>query len=59
MINESRRSISFPVIKLTQPIGEFFIGAITATDLVEIANFDIRQLSKKGTSILTLASKGD
>lgn len=48
MINESHRSVSFPVIKVTQPIGDFYIGAISATDLVEIANFDIRQLSKKG-----------
>ena len=48
MIDESPRSISFPVIKVTQPIGDFYIGAISAMDLVEIANFDIRQLSKKG-----------
>jgi DGQHR domain-containing protein len=48
MIEESPRSISFPVIKLSQPIGDFYIGAIAARDLVEIAYFDIRQLNLKG-----------
>jgi DGQHR domain-containing protein len=48
MIEESARSISFPVIKISQPIGDFYIGAIAAKDLVEIAYFDIRQLNLKG-----------
>ncbi|RTM12005.1 MAG: DGQHR domain-containing protein [Bradyrhizobiaceae bacterium] len=48
MIEESPRSISFPVIKITQPIGEFYVGAIAAKDLVEIAYFDIRQLNLQG-----------
>jgi DGQHR domain-containing protein len=48
MLNESARSVTFPVIKVRQPIGEFYIGAMSAKDLVEISYFDIRQLSTKG-----------
>jgi DGQHR domain-containing protein len=48
MIDESPRSISLPVIRVRQPIGDFYIGSISAKDLVEIAYFDIRQLNTKG-----------
>jgi DGQHR domain-containing protein len=34
-------------MKITQPIGEFYVGAMKAKDLVEIAWFDIRQLDRR------------
>ena len=45
-ILEDSRSISFPVMRVKQPIGEFFIGSIKAQDLFDIAQFDIRHLSQ-------------
>jgi len=45
MINESFRSISFPVMRVSQPIGDFYVGKMTAEKLVDISWFDIRQLS--------------
>lgn len=35
----------FNTIKISQPIGDFFVSKIPAKDLVEIADADIRQLS--------------
>lgn len=48
MIREDHRSISFPVVRVRQPIGDFYIGAMKAKDLVDIAWFDIRQLFNSG-----------
>ncbi|WP_417492036.1 DGQHR domain-containing protein [Maricaulis sp.] len=45
MINEDRRSTSFPVMRLHQPIGDFYVGKMTAKDLIEISWFDIRRLN--------------
>ncbi|WP_316760049.1 DGQHR domain-containing protein [Pedobacter aquatilis] len=36
--------ISFSVIKMTQPMGEFFIGSIGAKDLVNISFSDVRRI---------------
>jgi len=36
-------TITIPCIKLTQPIGDFFIGAIDAKDLVAISFADVRR----------------
>lgn len=36
--------VSFPVIKVNQPIGEFFIGNINARELVEISYADVRRI---------------
>ena len=44
MINESERSITFPVMRITQPIGDFYVGRMRASDLIEISWFDIRRL---------------
>lgn len=41
---EDSRQINFPALKITQPIGEFFIGSLSADDLFRIAYFDIRGL---------------
>ncbi|MER8633757.1 DGQHR domain-containing protein [Mesorhizobium opportunistum] len=48
MIHESQRSITIPVMELHQPIGSFFVGKIKAKDLIEISDFDIRQLTRSG-----------
>tara|TARA_R110000868_G_scaffold56666_3_gene175243 strand:+ start:4438 stop:5613 length:1176 start_codon:yes stop_codon:yes gene_type:complete len=49
MIRESKRSISFPIIRVRQPIGEFYIGVIKAKDLCEISFFDIRKIETENT----------
>jgi DGQHR domain-containing protein len=45
MISESELQTSFPVMKVTQPIGSFYIGKMKADDLIKISWFDIRQLA--------------
>jgi DGQHR domain-containing protein len=45
MALEDQREISFSALKLSQPIGDFYIGSIKARDLFKIAFFDIRHLS--------------
>lgn len=45
MTEESLRSITFPVMRIAQPIGEFFIGKMLAKELIDISWFDIRRLS--------------
>ncbi|PKQ09929.1 MAG: hypothetical protein CVT73_00070 [Alphaproteobacteria bacterium HGW-Alphaproteobacteria-12] len=49
MIREDKKQISFPIIRLHQPIGEFYIGAISARDLCEISFFDIRKIETENT----------
>jgi DGQHR domain-containing protein len=46
-VREDPRSITLPVLKIAQPIGTFFVGSIKAKDLVDIADFDIRRLTKE------------
>lgn len=41
---ESKKSISFPVIKLRQPIGEFYVAKIEARPLHDITWVDIRRI---------------
>ena len=50
MINESERQISFPVMKIDQPIGTFYVGKMLAKDLIDISWFDVRR--KPGNSDL-------
>jgi len=40
----NERSIRFQVIKVSQPIGDFFIGNISARDLVTISYADVRRI---------------
>jgi DGQHR domain-containing protein len=47
MLTEDPRSISIPVISVTQPIGTFYIGRMTATDLGNICRFDIRRILRE------------
>jgi DGQHR domain-containing protein len=44
---EDPRSITFPVIKATQPIGDFYIGQLDSKILCDITEFDIRQLVRE------------
>ena len=39
-----RRSVEFPCIKVTQPIGDFYIGAISSIDLCELTHVDVRRI---------------
>lgn len=41
---ENARSVSFPCVKVSQPVGDFFVGVIGYRDLREIANFDVRRV---------------
>lgn len=45
MTEESFRSITFPVMRVVQPIGDFFVGKMLAQELIDISWFDIRRLS--------------
>lgn len=46
-----KRSISFPVIEVTQPIGTFYIASISAKDLVDISYADVRRLASEERDI--------
>ena len=46
-IQEGPRSFSIPVLQISQPIGPFFIGVMTAERLCEITDFDVRRLVKE------------
>jgi DGQHR domain-containing protein len=41
---KTRGSITFPCIKVTQPIGSFYVGSISAEDLCEITWVDVRRI---------------
>jgi DGQHR domain-containing protein len=41
------KSLSFPALKVRQPIGEFYIASIAAKDLVEISYADVRRLASE------------
>jgi DGQHR domain-containing protein len=44
---EDARSLTFPVLPVKQPIGEFFIGCIDWKQLCEITDFDVRRMLKE------------
>ncbi len=44
MEKETPLSISFPVLQLQQPIGEFYIARIPHRDLIRICDFDVRRI---------------
>lgn len=44
MAHEDPISFSFPVISVSQPIGEFYVGSVDAKRLFEISYFDIRRI---------------
>lgn len=41
---KTHNSITFPCIKITQPIGSFYVGSISAEDLCEITWVDVRRI---------------
>lgn len=46
-LNEDPRSFAIDALRVTQPIGTFFVGVIDAKRLCEITDFDIRHLIKE------------
>lgn len=47
MIEEKTISIELPCIKITQPLGDFFIASINSKELCEITDFDVRRMIKE------------
>jgi len=41
------RSLSFPALKIKQPIGDFYVGVIPSNKLWEIAYSDVRRMEKR------------
>ncbi|NTF72602.1 DGQHR domain-containing protein [Rhizobium rhizogenes] len=49
MVTESLRSVTISALRIRQPIGDIYVGSIPAKTLVDITDFDIRQLvSERG-----------
>ncbi len=46
MIDEAPQSFEIPAIKLTQPMGDFFIASIPHDRLYDISYFDVRRMVK-------------
>lgn len=47
----SSDAIKFPVIKVSQPLGDFFIGNIKARDLVKISYADVRRIEGEDRAV--------
>lgn len=45
-IREAPRFLDIPVLKISQPMGDFYTGSIDAEDLVRIADFDVRRIQQ-------------
>lgn len=41
-----KTSISFPAMRIRQPIGNFFVGVMSAADVVEISKADVREMRR-------------
>ena len=41
---ESAKSVTLKCIKISQPVGDFFVGGIKSEDLCDIASFDVRRV---------------
>lgn len=48
---EDYREISFPCIHIGQPVGDFFVGVISARKLCAIADFDVRRVIQEERDI--------
>jgi DGQHR domain-containing protein len=46
-LKEDPKSLSFPVLKLIQPVGEFYLGVLDSRLLCEITDFDVRRIIKE------------
>lgn len=47
MTQEDRKTISLRVLRVTQPIGDFFVGVLDFKTLCEITDFDVRRILKE------------
>lgn len=52
-MEEPSRSITFPCLPVSQPIGDFYIGTISAEELVRVTYFDVRRIKKERRDIET------
>lgn len=52
-MTEEPRSITFPCIKVSQPIGTFFIASISYRDLRDITFFDVRRILREEREVET------
>ena len=43
-MKEDPVSIEFPVIRVSQPIGDFYVGSMSSKELVDISYFDMRRI---------------
>lgn len=43
---ENKRSLTFPCIRIEQPIGTFYVGSIPAKDLCDITYVDVRKIGQ-------------
>jgi DGQHR domain-containing protein len=48
MTQEDPKSITLPVLRVVQPIGEYFVGVLDSKTLCEITDFDVRRILKEG-----------
>lgn len=46
-LREDPMSFSIPVLRVTQPVGQFFIGSLDSRRLCEITHFDVRRILKE------------
>ncbi len=51
------RSIKVPVLAVAQPIGQFFVGVLTAHDLIEVASADMRRIGDGGDDYVGIQRK--
>lgn len=51
MATETYQEIVFPCIKVSQPIGEFFIASISSKTLCQITHFDVRRILREEREI--------
>lgn len=47
MSNNTNKELIFQCLKITQPVGEFYIASLNAKDLLDIAYADVRVLEEK------------
>src|SRR6266478_2703155 len=46
-LKEDRISFTIPVLKVQQPIGDFYVGVLNAKRLCEITHFDVRRILRE------------
>ena len=46
-LTEDLKSVSFPALKVRQPIGEFYVSVLSSKILCDITEFDVRRIFKE------------